>query len=40
MVLWVWSFIGGGEIDYLLFIVSGFLAAYSDARPARRQIDE
>jgi hypothetical protein len=25
MVLWVWSFIGGGETDYLLFIVSGFL---------------
>ena len=23
--LWVWSFIGGGETDYLLFIVSGFI---------------
>jgi hypothetical protein len=26
MVLWVWSFVGGGETDYLLFIVSGFIA--------------
>ena len=25
-VLWVWSFIGAGETDYLLFIVSGFIA--------------
>jgi uncharacterized membrane protein len=25
MVLWVWSFVGGGETDYLLFIVSGFI---------------
>jgi len=24
-VLWVWSFIGSGETDYLLFIVSGFM---------------
>ncbi len=23
--LWVWSFVGGGETDYLLFIVSGFI---------------
>lgn len=26
MVLWVWSFVGGGETNYLLFIVSGFIA--------------
>jgi hypothetical protein len=25
MVLWVWSFVGSGETDYLLFIVSGFI---------------
>jgi hypothetical protein len=25
MVLWVWSFVGGGETDYILFIVSGFI---------------
>ena len=25
MVLWVWSFVGDGETDYLLFIVSGFI---------------
>jgi hypothetical protein len=25
MVLWVWSFVGGGETDYLLFIVTGFI---------------
>ena len=25
-VVWVWSFIGPGETDYLLFIVSGFIA--------------
>jgi len=23
--LWVWSFVGGGETDYLLFIVTGFI---------------
>jgi hypothetical protein len=25
MALWVWSFAGGGETDYLLFIVTGFI---------------
>ncbi len=25
MVLWAWSFVGRGEVDYLLFIVSGFI---------------
>jgi hypothetical protein len=25
MALWVWSFVGGGETDYLLFIVTGFI---------------
>jgi hypothetical protein len=25
MVLWVWSFVGAGETDYILFIVSGFI---------------
>jgi hypothetical protein len=24
-VVWVWSFLGGGETGYLLFIVSGFI---------------
>jgi hypothetical protein len=24
-VWWVWSFVGGGETDYLLFIVTGFI---------------
>jgi hypothetical protein len=24
-VVWVWSFFGAGEIDYLLFIVTGFI---------------
>src|SRR5215472_10720079 len=23
--LWVWSFVGGGETDYILFIVTGFI---------------
>jgi hypothetical protein len=26
MALWVWSFVGSGEVDYLLFIVTGFIA--------------
>jgi hypothetical protein len=25
MALWVWSFVGGGETDYILFIVTGFI---------------
>jgi len=25
MVLWVWSFVDGGETDYILFIVTGFI---------------
>src|SRR5262249_50671736 len=25
MALWVWSFVGGAETDYLLFIVTGFI---------------
>jgi type VI protein secretion system component VasK len=25
MVLWVWSFVGNGETDYILFIVTGFI---------------
>lgn len=25
MVLWVWSFVGSGEVDYILFIVTGFI---------------
>jgi hypothetical protein len=25
MALWVWSFVGAGETDYLLFIVTGFI---------------
>jgi hypothetical protein len=25
MVLWAWSFVGSGEVDYILFIVSGFI---------------
>lgn len=25
MALWVWSFVGSGEVDYLLFIVTGFI---------------
>jgi hypothetical protein len=25
MVLWVWSFVGAGETDYILFIVTGFI---------------
>ena len=25
MALWVWSFVGGGETNYLLFIVTGFI---------------
>jgi hypothetical protein len=25
MVLWAWSFLGNGEVDYILFIVSGFI---------------
>lgn len=24
-VVWVWSFLGGGETSYLLFVVSGFI---------------
>ena len=25
MALWVWSFVGGGEADYILFIVTGLI---------------
>jgi len=25
MALWVWSFVGGGETDYILFVVTGFI---------------
>jgi hypothetical protein len=25
MALWAWSFVGGGETDYILFIVTGFI---------------
>ena len=25
MALWVWRFVGGGETDYILFIVTGFI---------------
>jgi hypothetical protein len=25
MVLWVWSFVGTGETDYILFVVTGFI---------------
>jgi hypothetical protein len=25
MALWAWSFVGGGETDYLLFIVTAFI---------------
>lgn len=25
MVLWAWSFVGSGEVDYILFIVTGFI---------------
>ena len=25
MTLWAWSFVGGGETDYILFIVTGFI---------------
>jgi len=25
MALWVWSFVRGGETDYILFIVTGFI---------------
>ena len=25
MVLWVWSFVDGGETDYILFIVTGLI---------------
>jgi hypothetical protein len=26
MVLWAWSFVGSGEVDYLLFIVTAFIS--------------
>jgi len=25
MALWAWSFVGDGETDYILFIVTGFI---------------
>ena len=25
IALWAWSFVGGGETDYILFVVTGFI---------------
>lgn len=27
MALWAWSFVGGGETNYILFVVTGFIVA-------------